>query len=120
MEKTRHIQPEFIPGESVTRMFLSSEGPFPGPDTEIHVSHYPDGNVEEPAQWYNVYVHPTEFDMTLMRETLQIDEEDWKIVEHLLGSFKWVRYDHAIPPARSSIAVDTAAMKAGEWSTTYF
>lgn len=120
MEKQRHIDPDIIPGQSVTRMHLAGGGAFPGPDTEIHVSHYPDGNIEKPAQWYNVYAHPTEFDLELMREALQIDEEDWKIVTHTLGSFGWVRYGHATPPARSSIMVDTAAMQAGEWSTTYF
>ena len=120
MEKQRHIDPEFIPGQSVSRMYLEAGGPFPGPETEIHVSHYPDGDVSKPAQWYNVYPHPTEFELELMRETLHIDEEDWNIVMHLLGSFNWVMYEHPIPPIRSRITVDHIAMKAGEWSTTYF
>lgn len=120
MEKRRHIDPVFIPGQSVTRMHLESGGPFPGPDTEIHVSHYPDGDITEEAQWYGVYEHPTEFELELMRETLHIDEEDWKIVMHLLGSFKWAMVEHDIPPVRNRITVDESAMRAGEWTTTYF
>ena len=121
MQTRRLISPEIIPGESLTRFHLDMENSMlPTSNTELHVSHYPDGDVSEDAQWYDIYKHPTEWVLTLVRETLNIDEEDWKILEHLLGSYYWVTYKHPIGPQRSEIRVDVPAMKAGEWSTTYF
>ena len=78
------------------------------------------GDLTEAAQYYNIYEHPREEQLRLAREALQIDDEDWTILEHILGSFKWVIFHHPIPDRRSEIRVDVAAMKAGEWTTTYF
>lgn len=118
MEPRRLIDIEIVPGVSLTRFHIDMENSmFPDRSTELHVAHHADGDLKEPAQWYNVYEHPTQELLELARNQLQINEEDWKIVEHMLGSFQWVVYKHSDP---SEIRVDVAAMKAGEWTTTYF
>jgi len=120
MQPRRSIQADVVPG-AVTRFHLDMESSMlPTNNTELHVSHYPDGDTTEHAQWYQIYEHPTEWDLTLIREALSIDEEDWKILEHLLGSYYWVVFKHPTPPQRSEIRVDVPAMKVGKWSTTYF
>jgi hypothetical protein len=121
MSPRRSIPVDIIPGKSITRFHLAVENSMlPDSSTELHISHYPDGDFNEPAQWYNIYEHPTEWDLNLAREALNIDEEDWMILEHMLGSFHWVMFTHPTPPQRSEIRVDVPAMKAGEWTTTYF
>jgi hypothetical protein len=121
MQPRRTIPVDIVPGESVSRFHLDMENStLPTSNTELHVSHYPDGDVSADAQWYKILEHPTEWDVALLRETLNIDEEDWKILEHLLGSYCWVVYKHPVAPQRSEIRVDVPAMQAGEWSTTYF
>ena len=92
----------------------------PDQTTEFHVAHHQDGDLTEDADWYGIYEHPTEWQYELARKALKIDEEDWKIVEHMLGSYRWVVYHHAKLPHRAEIRVDVPAMKAGEWTTTYF
>ena len=67
-----------------------------------------------------MYPHPREEQLTLLQEELSIDDDDWKLIEHTLGSFYWVIYEHTEPPARAPIRVDILAMKSGEWATTYF
>jgi len=121
MEPRRLIDANIVPGESVTRFHLAVDNPmFPDSSTELHVAHHDDGDLKEPAQWYNIYEHPSEEHLRLVREALNIDEEDWKIVEHMLGSFRWVIYRHPKPPQRAEICVDVAGIKANEWTTTYF
>ena len=121
MQPRRLIPAEIIEGKSITRFHLDVENSMlPDSSTELHVSHYPDGDLNADAQWYNIYPHPTEWDLDLLREALNIDEEDWKILEHVLGSYHWALFEHPKPPNRSKIRVDVSAMKAGEWTTTYF
>jgi hypothetical protein len=121
MQRRRAIQADIVPGESITRFHLDMENSMlPTSNTELHISHYPDGDVTERAQWYKICEHPTEWDFALVREALNIDEEDWKILEHLLGSYYWVVYKHPVDSQRSEIRVDVPAMQSGEWSTTYF
>ncbi len=121
MQTKRLIDPDIIPGESITRLHLEIENSMlPDASTELHIAHHPHGDLNEPAQYYNIYEHPREEQLRLAREALQIDDEDWTILEHILGSFKWVIFHHPIPDRRSEIRVDVAAMKAGEWTTTYF
>jgi hypothetical protein len=119
MQKRRRlIDIEIIPGVSVTRLHTEMENPMlPDNSTELHVAHHADGDIKEPAQWYNFYEHPSEHQIELVRKTLKINREDWKILEHMLGSFRWVIYRHSDP---SEIKVDVAAMKDGEWTTAYF
>lgn len=117
----RIIKPEIIPGVSITRFHLAVENSMrPDSSTEIHASHYPDGDLTERAQWYNFYEHPRDEQLELLRWGLEIDEEDWKILEHLLGSFFWAMYFHPKPPHRAKITIDEKAMKDNEWATTYF
>jgi len=92
----------------------------PDDTTELHVAHHTSGDLSEPADWYNIYEHPTEWQLELARIGLNIDKEDWTILEHMLGSFKWVLYKHTADPHRAEIRVDVSAMKRGEWTTTYF
>ena len=121
MEPRRLIDADIILGESLTRFHLAVNNPmFPDNSTELHVAHHPDGDLKEPAQWYNIYEHPTQHQLKLIRKALNIEEDDWKIVEHMLGSFRWVIYQHPDPSKRAEIRVDVAGMKAGEWTTTYF
>jgi hypothetical protein len=121
VQPRRLIGAQIIPGKSISRFHLAVENSMlPDSATELHVSHYPDGNINAAAQWYNVYGHPTEFDFALLREALNIDEEDWRILDHILGSYRWAMYEHAEDPNRAKIRVDVLAMKAGEWTTTYF
>ena len=117
----RLIDPEIHLGKSITRFHLEMENScLPDSSTELHIAHHPHGDLTEAAHYYNIYEHPREEQLRLAREALKIDEEDWSIVEHMLGSFKWVAYYHPRPGHRSEIRVDIAAMKAGEWTTTYF
>lgn len=121
MEPRRLIDAEIHPGESVTRFHLAVNDPmFPDSSTELHIAHHADGDFSEPAQYYNIFVHPTEWQLDLARRELNIDEEDWKILEHILGSFRWAVFYHPKPSERSRICVDVPAMRAGEWTTTYF
>lgn len=121
MRSRRLIAAEIHPGESISRLHLEMENStLPDSSTELHIAHHPHGDLKEPAQYYNIYEHPREEQLRLAREALNIDEEDWAIVEHMLGSFKWVADDHPRPGHRSEIRVDVAAIKAGEWTTTYF
>jgi hypothetical protein len=118
MERKRLVDIKIIPGVSVTRFHLAMENSMlPDQSVELHVAHHADGDINEPAQWYNFYEHPTIEQMELARTQLHINEEDWKILDHMLGSFRWVIYRHSDP---SEIRVDVRAMKDGEWTTTYF
>ena len=118
MELRRTIPVEIIPGVSLTRLHLAVGDPmFPDDTTEVHVAHHSTGDLNEDAQWYNIYEHPDQNMLNILRESLHIDEEDWKIVEHMLGSFRWVLYRHSSP---SEIRVDEQAMRGQEWTTTYF
>lgn len=119
MEIKRTIPVEIIPGVSKTRFYLDLVDPtgFPGGPFEIHVAHHADGDLKEHAQWYNIYESPDQHILEILRENLNINEDDWKIVEHLLGSFRWVLYTHTDP---SEIQVDEVAMRKGEWTTMYF
>jgi hypothetical protein len=90
---------------------------YPDASTELHVAHHANGNVKDDAQWYNIYEHPTEAQLELARKALNIDEDDWKVVEHLLGSFRHVIYKHTSP---SEIRVDEEIIRGGEWTTQYF
>lgn len=117
-QRRRLIDIDIVPGVSVTRFHTEMENPMlPDASTELHIAHHADGDIKEPAQWYNFYEHPTDHQIELARKELQINREDWKILEHMLGSFRWVIYRHSDP---SEIKVDVAAMKDGEWATTYF
>jgi len=117
----RVIHPEIKLGRSITRFYLETEGQWGKVhSSEIHVSHYPDGNMEEPAQWYDIYNDASAKQLELLRRELNIDEDDWGILEHLLGSFKWALFFHARTSEKNQIRVDEQAMKTGEWSTTYF
>ncbi len=120
MKPTRQTQPQLVPGKSVTRLHLCANPRLDAANADIHVAHYPDGDLAEPAQWYEIYERPDAHVIELLRKILKIDREDWKIVEHILGSFRWAMFEHPVPHKRSSIRVDIAAMQAGEWSTTYF
>jgi hypothetical protein len=118
MQPRRLIDAKIVPGKSLTRFHLAVDNPaFPDNTTELHVAHHDTGDLKEDAQWYNLYEHPTEAQLKLVREALKINEEDWKILEHMLGSFRWVLYRHTSP---SEIRVDVDGMKKGEWTTTYF
>jgi len=118
MEPRRLIDAKIVPGKSLTRFHLEVDDPaFPDNSTELHVAHHDEGNLKDDAQWYNIYEHPTEAQLRLVRKALKINEEDWKILEHMLGSFRWVLYKHTDP---SEIRVDVNGMKADEWTTTYF
>jgi hypothetical protein len=119
MELKRTIPVEIIPGVSQTRFYLDLLDPM-RPDigaVELHVAHHADGDLNEHAQWYNIYMQPTEPILQILRKELQISEDDWKVVDHMLGSFRWVIYKHTNP---SEIRIDEEAMKKGEWTTTYF
>jgi len=118
MERRRLIPAKIVPGVSLTRFFLDLTNPmFPDSSTEIHVAHHDTGDLKEDAQWYNIYEHPDEHALALLREQLNINEDDWKILEHVLGSFRWAIYKHTDP---SEIRVDVDAMKTGTWTTSYF
>jgi hypothetical protein len=118
VEPRRLIDLEIIPNVSLTRFHLDVENSMlPDSSTELHVAHHADGDLNEPAQWYNIYEHPTEEIIEVARKQLRINREDWRILEHMLGSFRWVIYKHSDP---SEIRVDVSAMKDGEWTTTYF
>lgn len=118
MSPRRVIDAKIIPGVSLTRFHMELTDPiYPDNTTELHVAHHDTGDLTEDAQWYNLYEHPTEAVLTLVRKALNINQEDWRILEHMLGSFRWVLYRHSDP---SEIRVDVAGMKAGEWTTTYF
>ena len=118
MRSTRLIDINIIEGVSLTRFHTDMENPMlPDESTELHIAHHADGDLKKAAQWYNIYEHPTEHQLMLAREQLGINQEDWKILEHMLGSFRWVIYRHSDP---SEIRVDVQAMKDGEWTTTYF
>ena len=119
MELKRSIPVEIIPGVSKTRFYLDpvdAQGRLGGP-VDLHVAHHSDGDLKEHAQWYNIYESPTEPILEILRTSLNIDQDDWKIVEHMLGSFRWVVYTHSDP---SEIRVDEEAMRKGEWTTMYF
>lgn len=118
-ESTRLVDVEIIPGVSLTRFHLEVDNPMlPDNTTEIHIAHHADGDLNEPAQWYNLYEHPNDFQLELAQKALKINEEDWKILEHILGSFRWAIYKHSDP---SEIRVDEAAMRGShEWTTAYF
>ena len=114
----RLVDIEIIPGVSRTRFHVDMENPMlPDSSTELHVAHHADGDLTKDAQWYNIYEHPTEHQLELARKQLKINREDWKILEHMLGSFRWVIYRHSDP---SEIRVDEAAARGGEWTTAYF
>ena len=119
MEIRRTIPVEIIPGVSQTRFFLDFLDPlYPGGGpAELHVAHHADGNLKEHAQWYNIYEKPSDAILEIVRNSLNINEDDWKILEHMLGSFRWVIYKHTDP---SEIRVDEEAMRKGEWTTMYF
>lgn len=118
MMRQRLIHPDIIPGESVTRFYLC--GDFGDMDGDIHVSHYPDGDITQDAQWYSITERPTEFTLETLRKSLSIDKEDWRIIEHIMGSFRWVKFYHPVPPTRSRICMDEQAARTGEWATSYF
>ena len=120
MLKRRQIAPKMIPGKSITRLHLVTDNPRSPRDFEIHASRYPDGDILEPAQWYKIYPQPIDQELKLLREEIGVDEDDWKIISHLLGSFYWVMIEHAVPPERDRIVIDEKAMRGGEWSTVYF
>lgn len=121
MQSRRVIPAVIIPGESITRFHMEVDSPMlPDSTTELHVAHHTHGDLNEPADWYNIFEHPTEWKLELARKFLNIDEEDWKILEHIIGSFRWAIFHHQDMPRRAEIRVDTPAMKAGEWTTTYF
>lgn len=118
MQPRRLIKAKIIPGVSLTRFHMELTDPmYPDNTTELHVAHHDTGDLKEDAQWYNIYEHPSEAQLRLVRKEFNINQEDWKILEHMLGSFRWVLYRHSDP---SEIRVDVAGMKAGEWTTTYF
>ena len=118
LKRRRLIDIEIIPNISRTRFHVEMENPMlPDESTELHVCHHADGDITQPAQWYNRYEHPTEHVLELARKQLHINREDWTILEHMLGSFRWVIYRHSDP---SEIKVDVVAMKNEEWATTYF
>ena len=117
-ERRRLIDAEIVAGVSITRFHTEMENPMlPDASTELHVAHHADGDLKTPAQWYQIYGHPTEFELELAREALHINEEDWAILEHILGSFRWATLKHSDP---TEIRVDEAAMRGDEWTTTYF
>jgi len=119
MEPKRITYPEILPGESITRFHLTEAmGAFDA--QEIHIAHHPDGDLKEDAQWYDIYVNPTQYELDLLQRTLGIDFRDWSILMCMLGSFRWALYQHPLPSERSEIRLDDAALKAGEWTTTYF
>lgn len=119
MEPRRLIPVEIIPDVSLTRFYLETGDNIknPGGGAEIHIAHHANGDLNDHAQWYNFYVNPDEHILAVMRTQLNINEDDWKIVEHMLGSFHWVLYKHSTP---SEIRLDEKAMKEQEWKTTYF
>lgn len=119
---TRTIDPIIIPDRSITRFHLLLENsmlPHMG-RFELHMSHYPDGNITEPAQWYDFYISPQEWDQERIRELLNIPFQDWRVIDQLLGSFYWAAYWHTTPGGNAEIRLDYGAMKSGEWSTMYF
>ena len=118
MEPRRLIDVQIIPGVSVTRFALDMTDPmYPDNSVELHVAHHADGDLKNDAQWYNIYEHPSEAQLQLVRRTLKIDEDDWKVVDHLLGSFRFVIYKHSSP---SEIRIDEEIIRGGEWTTSYF
>ena len=117
----RVINPEIKPGYSITRFHLETEGSWGRVDSsEVHASHYPEGDLSKPAQWYDIFQDASEAQLGILRTTLNIDKEDWGILEHLLGSFKWALFFHALPDRKNQIRLDEDAMRSGEWSTVYF
>lgn len=120
---TRRTAPVIVPGKTVTRFHLEYEGggaysskaPF-----ELHVANYPNGDLEERAQWYEILERPNEDRLNVLKRELRIDDIDWRILFHTLGSFKWGIFFHPKKDEKSQIKVDVDAMKKQEWSTTYF
>lgn len=116
--RRRTIDVDIVPGVSQTRFHIDmANAMLPDQTTELHIAHHADGDLTEPAQWYNIYEHPTEFQLELARKALCLNKEDWKILEHILGSFRWALVKHTDP---TEIRVDEAAMRSGEWTTAYF
>jgi hypothetical protein len=115
----RTIPVEIIPGVSKTRFYLDLMDPLAlgGTSFDIHVAHHANGDLNDHAQWYNIYERPDEHILKLLQEELHINNDDWKVVDHMLGSFRWVLFVHTDP---SEIKVDEEAMRKGEWTTTYF
>lgn len=115
----RTIPVEIIPGVSKTRFYMDllDVKEFGSSAVELHVAHHANGNLKDHAQWYNIYELPTEPILQILRKELKINQDDWKVVDHMLGSFRWVVYRHTDP---SEITVDEEAMRSGEWATTYF
>jgi hypothetical protein len=119
MSNQRILMPEIMPGKSITRFHLISEFRHLN-ESEVHVSHYPDGDINMPAQWYGIYEVPDNHVLEMLRDILHISLTDWMIITNILGSFKWALYKFPIEGNRSEIYVDTIAMKNNEWATTYF
>lgn len=119
-ERRRLIDVEIQPGKSQTRLHIAMDNPMlPDQTTELHIAHHADGDLKEPAQWYNIYEHPTVHQLELARQALGMNEEDWKILEHILGSFRWAIVKHTDP---TEIRVDEAAIRSDgdDWETAYF
>lgn len=116
----RRIKPQIIPGKSITRIYQESPLTFQDGNVEIHVSHYPEGDLSSPPQWYDILEVVTPKTLDSLRVNLSLDKEDWNILEHLLGSFSWVMIRHHTPLTRNELMIDEEAMRSQEWSRMYF
>lgn len=118
-EHKKEVEPEVINGSSITRLFLA----YQNRDlfNELHISHYPTGDLKKPAQTYFIRRSPSDSEYLRLFERFAIPVMDHGVIMTLLGNFKWVRYDHTANKQErgGKIYVDTPGMHEG-WSTEYF
>jgi hypothetical protein len=117
-----NISPDIIDGESVTQMYLHKIGEGLNFLSELHIAHFPDGNIEDEPQYYNKLSNLSEEMLTIIFNTMQIPKFDRHVVEQMLGSFRWVRYHHRRnKDVRGGlIYLDVPAMVKGYWSKSYW
>lgn len=116
------IKPEIRKGQSVTQIHLLRLGIGFDFTSEIHIAHYPDGDIKKEPQYYNIVKEITDPLLKIQYDTMHFPKGDRKVIEQLLGNFYWVRYYHTKnrDTRGGKIYVDTEAMFAGEWTVSYF
>ena len=115
------VLPKLDPG-SVTQLYLHKVGEGLDFSSELHVAHYPDGDVANEPQYYGI-VKPINDDLLrIMYDRLDLPIKDRKVVEQLLGSFRWVRYIHTSTKHTrgGQIFTDYPAMATGYWTISYW
>lgn len=116
------IKPDIRKGCSITQIHLCRLGEGMDFTSEIHIAHYPEGDIKKEPQYYNIIKPLTAPMIKLGFDALEFPEGDRCVIEQLLGNFYWVRYYHTKDrdTRGGKIYLDTEAMAAGEWVMSYF